>query len=100
MAFQIEVELSPVFQTICSAKHLSIPFREGETTGKSLLRHLSSAYGERMEALLFEKGKDEVISGLMVMVNDRIFTGNALNQKDISLQEGDRVNLLYFVSGG
>ncbi|MDI7259104.1 MAG: MoaD/ThiS family protein [Thermodesulfobacteriota bacterium] len=102
MAFhiEVEVELSPVFQTICSAKHLSVKLREDETTGKALLRHLSSVYGEKMEALLFEKGEDEVISGLMVMINDRIFTGNALNQKDIPLQDRDKVNLLYFVSGG
>lgn len=100
MTLQIEVELSPVFQAICPTKHLSIPLKKGEATGRSLLRHLSSTYGEKMEALLFEKGKDEVIAGLMVMVNDRIFTGNALNQNDIPLQDGDKVNLLYFVSGG
>jgi sulfur carrier protein ThiS len=34
------------------------------------------------------------------MVNNRVFTGNALNKQVIPLQDRDKVSLLYFVSGG
>jgi hypothetical protein len=37
---------------------------------------------------------------LMVMVNDRVLTGTSLNQGVVELHEKDRVNLMYFISGG
>lgn len=73
---------------------------EREGTVKGLLQRLSEKYGERMRALLFEKGKDSILPGLMVLVNDRTYTGVALGQKSVPLVEGDKVSLLYFVSGG
>jgi len=36
----------------------------------------------------------------MVMINNRVLTGIALNQQVIRLRDGDTVSLLYFVSGG
>jgi sulfur carrier protein ThiS len=34
------------------------------------------------------------------MVNDRVLTGTALSQQGVELQDGDKVSLLYFISGG
>jgi sulfur carrier protein ThiS len=53
-----------------------------------------------MKPLLFEKGDESILSGLMVMINDRVVTGTSLNQADVRLRGGDRVSLMYFVSGG
>lgn len=100
MTLRIEVELSPVFQTACSSLRLSVELDESEATVKGLLHHLSKEYGEKMSPLLFERGKASVLPGLMVMVNERIFTGSALNQQVVELHDRDKVNLLYFVSGG
>ena len=100
MKLTIEVEFSSVFDAACSSPHLSIELDEHEANVRHLLRHLSESYGEKMRRLLFEKGQDLVLSGLAVMVNDRVFTGVALNQQDVALREGDKVSLLYFVSGG
>jgi hypothetical protein len=33
-------------------------------------------------------------------VNNRIFTGTAINQEVVELHDRDKVSLLYFVSGG
>jgi molybdopterin converting factor small subunit len=100
MATEVHVELSSVFQPICSSPHFMIQLKKGEATVQGLFLRLSQKYGERMRDLLFEKGKESVIPGLMVLVNDQIHTGVALNQKDVPLMEGDKVSLLYFVSGG
>jgi molybdopterin converting factor small subunit len=100
MNLKIDVELSSVFHTACPLPQLSIELKEGEATVQGLFLRLSQEYGETMRDLLFEKGKESVIPGLMVLVNDQIHTGVALNQKDVPLMEGDKVSLLYFVSGG
>lgn len=97
---KIDVELSSVFHTACLLPQLSIELKEGEATVQGLFLRLSQEYGETMRNLFFEKGKESVIPGLMVLVNDQIHTGVALNQKDVPLMEGDKVSLLYFVSGG
>jgi hypothetical protein len=34
------------------------------------------------------------------MDNGRVYTGTALNQRSGLVHENDRVNLLYFISGG
>jgi len=100
MPLTIEVDFSPAFQSACSLSHLAVELKEGETTVKGLLHRLADKWGEKMETLLFEKGEDAVLSGLMVMVNDRTFTGTALNQQSAPLRDRDKVSLLYFVSGG
>ena len=97
---KIDVELSPVFQTACSSLYLTYDLKEEEATVKGLLRRISEEWGEKIHPLLFEKGGDSILSGLMVMVNDRTFTGTALNQQTVPLHSGDKVSLLYFVSGG
>jgi molybdopterin converting factor small subunit len=97
---KIEIEFSPLFVSIARSQHLSIELEGSEATVQGALHHLSRAYGERMRALLFEKGEDVILPGLMVMVNDQTYTGVALGEKNVPLMEGDKVSLLYFVSGG
>lgn len=100
MSVSIEVELSPVFQTVRLPSRLFVDLEEEEATVKGLLERLSQGWGEKVHTLLFEKGGDSILSGLMAMVNDRTFTGTALNQQTIYLHNGDKVSLLYFVPGG
>ncbi len=100
MSVRIEVELGPAFQFACPFLHVTCELGENEATVEGLLRWLSKEYGEKMTPLLFEKGENSVLSGLMVMVNGRVLTGTALNQQEIELHDKDKVSLLYFVSGG
>ena len=100
VSVRIDVELGPAFQFACPLLRFTCELGENEATVKGLLLWLSKEYGEKMTPLLFERGENSVLSGLMVMVNDQVFTGTALNQQKVPLREGDRVSLLYFVSGG
>jgi sulfur carrier protein ThiS len=97
---KIEVEFSPVFQTAFQSSSVLIELDEDEGTVKGLLRHLSTENEGKINSLLFEEGGDSILSGLMVMVNNRVFTGTALNEQMIPLRDKDKVSLLYFVSGG
>ncbi len=97
LAVNIEVELSPAFKSRVGIDHLVLSF-DGGATVKGLLTRLSDEYSDKMRPLLFEK--EEILPGLMVMVNQKIFTGTALQVQDIPLNEGDKVSLLYFLSGG
>ncbi len=96
---KIEVEFSPAFQSRLSLEHQRVTLENDRSTVKDLFDRLAQEHGGKIIPLLFGN-KDEILSGLMVMINDRTFTGNALNQKEVRLEEGDRVNLLYFMSGG
>lgn len=100
MIINVQVDLSATFRPICQTAHLLIALESREATLQGLLRWLSGTYGDKMQDLLFEKEKESILPGLMVMVNDRIHTGVALNVKEVPLTEGDRVSLLYFISGG
>lgn len=100
VGINIEVELSPVFQTVSGASLVSVGLEEDEVTVRGLLLRLAKRYGERMRNLLFERGEESILSGLMVMFNGRIYTGAALNKEPVPLMDGDKVSLLYFVSGG
>jgi len=96
---KIDVEFSAAFVPISGSQHVSIELETNETTVQDILSRLSKKYGQ-MTNLLFEKGQEDILSGLMVTVNGKAYTGTALNQQRVQLQGGDRVNLLYFVSGG
>ena len=100
MKVKIEVEFSPAFQSRLSLERQTLTLEEDRSTIKGLFERLAQEHGGRIRPLLFGPKEEEILSGLMVMINDRIFTGNALNQQEIRLGEGDRVNLLYFMSGG
>jgi sulfur carrier protein ThiS len=97
---KIDLELSSAFEAACGVRHLLFQLDEEEATVTTLLRRLCLTLGERMKPLLFEKGDESILSGLMVMINDRVVTGTSLNQADVRLRGGDRVSLMYFVSGG
>ena len=100
MTLKIEVDLSPAFQAALPCSKFSVKLEPDEATVRGLLHQVSKEYGEKIRPLLFEKEETSILSGLMVLVNDRIFTGTALNQEDIPLMDKDKVSLLYFVSGG
>jgi sulfur carrier protein ThiS len=97
---KIEVEFSPAFQSRLSLERQVVTLEEGRSTVKDLFARLAQEHGRKIASLLFGPNQEEILSGLMVLINDRTFTGNALNQKEIRLEEGDRVHLLYFMSGG
>jgi len=67
---------------------------------KDLLHRLSEESNGRIDALLFDRDHNSILAGLMVKVNDQIYTGNALNQKPVQLRENDMVHLMYYISGG
>jgi len=100
MKVRIEVEFSPAFQSCLSLKRQSLTLEEGRSTVKDLFDRLVQEHGGKLRRLLFDPQEDKILSGLMVMINNRTFTANDLNQRDIQLGEGDTVNLLYFLSGG
>ncbi len=97
---RIDVELSSVFQGAGLSRFLSIDLEEREASVKGLLHRLVETGGARIKTLLFEHDEEAVLAGLMVVVNNRVFTGTALNRESVELRDRDRVNLLYFVSGG
>ncbi len=97
---RIDVELTSVFQGAGLPQSLSVELEEREASVQGLLRRLVETGGVRIKTLLFEEGEEAVLAGLMVVVNDRVFTGTALNREAVELRDRDRVNLLYFVSGG
>lgn len=96
----IDVELSSVFQGAGLSRSLSVEMGERDASVKGLLHRLAEVGGARIKTLLFEEGEEAVLAGLMVVVNDRVFTGTALNREAVELRDRDKVNLLYFVSGG
>lgn len=100
MACKVRVDFSSLFHSAGAPHESSYDLGDEEATVRGLLVRLSGEYGESIRNLLFEKEKETIIPGLMVLVNDKTYTGVGLNQKDVPLLEGDRVSLLYFVSGG
>jgi sulfur carrier protein ThiS len=100
MSLKIEVDASPAFQPGLPPSRFTVTMEETEASATGLLHRLAGTGGEKTKDLLFEKGSESILSGLMVMINDRIYTGTALNGRAVPLHDGDRVSLLYFVSGG
>jgi hypothetical protein len=100
MSLRIEVDASPAFQLAFPSSRFAVTLEEAEASVTGLLRRLARTGVEKTKDLLFEKESASILSGLMVMVNDRTYTGTALNGREVPLHDGDRVSLLYFVSGG
>jgi sulfur carrier protein ThiS len=100
MSLKIEVDASPAFQPTLPSSRVVVTMEEAEASVTDLLRRLAVTGGEKTKDLLFEKGSESILPGLMVMVNDRIYTGTALGRREVPLHDGDKVSLLYFVSGG
>jgi len=97
---KIEVEFSPPFQSLLSLERQTLILEEGRSTVKDLFERLLREHGGKIRPLLFSRKEDEILSGLMVMINNRTFTGSDLNRQEIRLAEGDKVSLLYYMSGG
>jgi molybdopterin converting factor small subunit len=96
---KIAIEFSPAFQAAYPLPRLIMELEKGEASVVKLLRRLAEKYGEPMRRLLLEDD-DDIKSGLMVMVNERIYTGTALNQQAVELRDNDKVSLLFYISGG
>jgi molybdopterin converting factor small subunit len=96
---RISIELSPIFASRIGQIRLDQEIANGEETVRRLLGKLGTIWGERLQPLLLV-GDGGVLPGLMVMVNNRLFTASALNEEEVPLKDGDKLSLLYFVSGG
>ena len=100
MNMKIEVDFSPPFQSRLSLERQTVILEEGQSTVKDLFAGLVREHGGKIRPRLFAGNEDEILSGLMVMVNNRTFTGSDLNRQEVWLADGDTVSLLYFISGG
>jgi len=96
---KVEIEFSPAFQAAYPFPRLIVELGKGEESVGRLLRRLAEKYGEPMRRLLLEDD-DGIKSGLMVMVNEKIYTGTALNQQAVELRDNDKISLLFYISGG
>ena len=96
---KIWIDLSPPFASRIGRTHLDFELLSEEETVRGVLRKLATTWGDRIEPLLFA-GDGGMLPGLMVMVNNRVFTASALNERDVRLKDGDTLSLMYFVSGG
>lgn len=96
----VEIVFSPVFRAIFHCPKQTLLLEKGEATLKDLLSRLSESSGGKIDPLIFEKGLGFISAGLMVKVNDRVYTGTMLNQNPVPLEDQDVVSLLYYVSGG
>jgi molybdopterin converting factor small subunit len=95
----ILIDLSPPFASRIGRTRLEFEIVGEEETVQGVLRKLATLWGDRIEPLLFT-GDGGMLPGLMVMVNNRVFTVSSLNEKDVRLKDGDTLSLMYFVSGG
>ena len=80
-----KIIFSPVFRNRLNLSQCTISLEKDKCSLKDLLYRVSEETHGRIDALLFEKGNDRILSGLMVQVNDQRYTGTTLNQKQISL---------------
>ena len=99
-AVSVKVIFSPVFRTIFHCRERGIILAKKDASIHSLLSQLSDDSGGKIDKLVFENEREAISAGLMIQVNDRTYTGNALNQRTVSLRDQDVVSLLYFISGG
>ena len=95
-----KIIFSPVFRSILSLSQCTISLEKNKSSLKDLLHRLSEETHGRIDSLLFEKGNDRILSGLMVQINDQICTGTSLNQEPVYLNDKDTVHLMYYISGG
>ena len=96
----VKIVFSPVFRTYFHCHKRDMIMEKEKRTVIDLCRQLSKETAGKIDALIFEKDLDFISAGLMVKVNDRVYTGTMLNQKPVPLEDQDVVSLLYYVSGG
>ena len=99
-AIQVKVVFSPVFRALfhCHERDMIIDARR--PTVNDLLRQLSRESAGKIDALIFEKDTTLISAGLMIQVNDRVYTGTQLYQTPVPLTDKTVVTLMYYVSGG
>jgi hypothetical protein len=100
MGVKVDVELSFAYRPYFPHSKFRVDFPGDHPDLRQLLDRLHQASDGRIVRLLFEEDGTSVLSGLMVMINDRVYTGNEINRENVGLHDGDRVELLYFISGG
>ena len=99
-AVTVKVVFSPVFRAIFHHREIDVVLAEREASVSGLLLQLSMASAGKIDKLVFEKKPDLISAALMIQVNDRTYTGNALNRGPVPLGDRDIVSLLYYISGG
>ena len=100
MGIRLALNFSPAFHMVWPHWPSQLELESSGGTLRRLLRDLAECCDEKGRTLLYDPQNSSILSGLMVMVNDRVFTGTAINQQDVELHDRDKVSLLYFVSGG
>jgi len=96
----VKVVFSPVFRAVFHCPECDVVLPKTDTSIRNLFFQLSTASAGKIDKLVFEKERDLISPALMAQVNDRVYTGNKLNQKTVVLEDRDVVSLLYYVSGG
>lgn len=96
----IEIRFSIPFSLVVSQSGLKLSLDKGEQTVGRMLARLGRIYKGKVDHLLFDKERHGIFPGLMVKVNERVFTGTALNREDFQLKDQDVVDILFYVSGG
>ena len=96
----INVVFSPVFLAIFNYPERDMILSKTDANINGLLFCLSRESTGKIDKLVFEKDRNLISTALMIQVNDRTYTGNALNQQPLPLKDQDTVSLLYYVSGG
>ena len=99
-AVTVRVVFSPVFRTVFHCPEKELMLTPEDASVNALLAQLSKASGGKIDKLVFDMRKNLISTALMVQVNDRTFTGNALNRRSVPLDDRDVVSLLYYISGG
>jgi hypothetical protein len=99
-AIRLKIVFSPVFRAYFHCHERSLVMEQEKPTVIDVLRRLATEAGGKIDPLIFEADTASISAGLMVQVNDRVYTGTLLNQKPVALADQDVVTLLYYVSGG
>lgn len=95
----VRVQLGLLIRTRLPYASLNVSLSAQNNTMRHLLEAVADRTEGKIERFLFEKDR-KVLSGLMVKTGKTVYTGTELNQKEIRLEDGDVVELLYYISGG
>lgn len=99
-AMHFKVVFSPVFRAYFHCHERNMILEKEKPTVGDLLRKLSRESAGKIDALIFEKDSALISAGLMIQVNQQVYTGTLLNQTTVPLEDGAVITLLYYVSGG
>ena len=99
VSITVTVRLGLLIRAKLPDHNLSVSLPAEHNSIKHLLKMVANQTGGKIDRFLFEKDA-RILSGLMVKINEEIYTGTEMNQKDIAIENGDIVDLLYYISGG